>query len=147
VAELPDLVRAAIQAPPRWVDGWDEPSPPLLLQGIKQFNAGEYWECHETLELLWRGEGRPVRDLYQGILQIGVAFYHLIGRNYPGAIKLFRRGLARLRGLPATCQGVNVAELVQAARATYNAALALGPERIGEFDVAALPRITLAGAQ
>ena len=60
----------------------DEPSPPQLLEGIAQFNRGEYFEQHETLELLWRAEQREVRRLYQGILQIGVAFHHPRRRNY-----------------------------------------------------------------
>jgi len=33
------------------------------------------------LELLWRAERRDVRRLYQGILQIGVAFHHLRRRK------------------------------------------------------------------
>ena len=55
----------------------DEPPPAQLLEGIAQFNRGELFEQHETLELLWRAERRDVRHLYQGILQIGVAFHHL----------------------------------------------------------------------
>ena len=34
------------------------------------------------MELLWRAEQREVRRLYQGILQIGVAFHHPRRRNY-----------------------------------------------------------------
>ncbi len=113
--------------------GWDEPPPADLLHGIEQFNAGEYWECHETLEGLWAAETREVRDLYQGILQVGVAFHHLEHGNFPGAIKLFRRGLPRLRGLPEVCQGVRVAELAQAARQVHDRALELGPEGLAEL--------------
>ncbi len=79
--------------------------------------AGEYWACHETLEALWIAERRPVRDLYQGVLQVGVAFHHLKTGNYPGAVKMLRRGLPRLRDLPEICQGLGVAELYRAARA------------------------------
>jgi len=32
-----------------------------LLEGIAQFNRGEYFKQHETLEILWRAEARPVR--------------------------------------------------------------------------------------
>ena len=95
-AELPQLIQRTLHPPTRWVVGWDEPPPPALLSGVEQFNAGEYWECHETLETLWRTEPRPVRDLYQGILQVGVAFHHLRNDNVPGAIKMLRRGLPRL---------------------------------------------------
>jgi CheY-like chemotaxis protein len=133
VEELPRLLKDTLQPPTRFVPGWDEPPPPLLLHGLEQFNAGEYWECHETLEGLWVAEKREVRDLYQGILQVGVAFHHLQNNNFAGAIKMFRRGLPRLRGLPQACQGVQVAELASDARRVHDAALDLGPERLSEL--------------
>ncbi len=71
--------------------------PPQLLKGVEQFNRGEYFEQHETLELLWRAETRPVRQLYQGILQIGVAFYHLQRCNYHGVVYMLTRGSANCR--------------------------------------------------
>ena len=76
-AELPTLLRDTLHPPVCWVEGWTEPPPALLLKAVGQFNEGQYWECHETLEELWRAEPRPLRDLYQGILQVGVAFHHL----------------------------------------------------------------------
>lgn len=44
-----------------------EAPPPLLLEGIAQFNRGEYFEQHETLEILWRAEARPVRRPSTGL--------------------------------------------------------------------------------
>ena len=117
--------------------------PPTLLAGVAQFNAGEYWECHETLETLWRAEPRPVRDLYQGILQIGVAFHHLRHDNMPGAIKMLRRGLPRLRDLPEVCQGVRVAELARTARAIHDRVAVLEKEEAGRLDFGTLPTITI----
>ena len=143
--ELPDLLQRALHPPTRWVEGWDAPPPPGLCQGVAQFNQREYWECHETLEALWQAEPRPVRDLYQGVLQVGVAFHHLRAGNYPGAIKMLRRGLPRLRDLPETCQGLRTAELYLAARAIHDRVVELGPERIGELDADGLPYITLVG--
>ena len=141
--ELPQLIQRTLHPPTRWVAGWDEPPPPTLLAGIEQFNAGEYWECHETLETLWRAEPRPVRDLYQGILQIGVAFHHLRHDNMPGAIKMLRRGLPRLRDLPEVCQGVRVAELARAARAIHDRVAVLEKEGAGPLDFGTLPTITI----
>ena len=141
MSELPEMVRRTLNAPARWVDGWDEQPPPLLLHGIEQFNAGDYWECHETLETLWRAEVRPVRDLYQGVLQVGVAFHHLKANNYDGAMKMFRRGLPKLRGLPEVCQGVQVTALSRAARRVYDETAALGPDRFEQLDLASLPKI------
>lgn len=141
-SELPDLVRETLHPSIRHVEGWDEPPPPALRRGVEQFNAGEYWECHETLEHLWNAESRPVRDLYQGILQVGVALHHLRQGNYAGAIKMFRRGLPRLRDLPPVCQGVPVHEFSRAARAVHDAAVRLGPDRLAALDMP-LPRIEL----
>jgi uncharacterized protein len=143
--ELPDLLQLALHPPARWIEGWDAAPPPLLSRGVAQFNRREYWECHETLEVLWRSEPRPVRDLYQGVLQIGVAFHHLVNRNYPGVLKLLRRGLPRLRDLPEVCQGLHAAELHRDARAVYDRVVALGPDRFAELDADALPLIILTG--
>src|SRR5437899_3215710 len=68
-----------------------EPPPVALLEGIEQFNRGDYFEQHETLELLWRAEPRDVRRLYQGILQIGVAFHHLRRLNHHGTVYMLTR--------------------------------------------------------
>ena len=69
-----------------------ETAPPLLLEGIAQFNRGEFFAQHETLERLWRAERRDVRRLYQGILQIGVAFHHLRRGNHHGTMYMLTRG-------------------------------------------------------
>jgi CheY-like chemotaxis protein len=91
MTSLPQLLSQTLCPPPRWPAGWDQAPPAQLCAGIAQFNAGEYWECHETLEGLWIAEPRPVRDLYQGILQIGVAFHHLRCHSHAGALKMLRR--------------------------------------------------------
>lgn len=88
-------------------------------------------------------EPRPVREMYQGILQIGVAFLQIERDNWPGALKMFRRGLPRLRTLPPVCQGIDLAALRAASEAVHAELLALGPERMGEFDVGTLPKISL----
>jgi uncharacterized protein len=141
--ELPQLIRRALHPPTRWVAGWDEPPPPPLLAGVEQFNAGAYWECHETLEALWRAEPRPVRDLYQGILQVGVAFHHLRRANIAGAVKMLRRGLPRLRDLPEVCQGVRVKELVPAARAVHDRAAMPEQDGAGPPGFGPLPTIMI----
>src|SRR5690242_21217838 len=93
----------------------DEAPPQLLLDGIAQFNRGEYFEQHETLELLWRAERRDVRRLYQGILQIGVAFHHLRRLNHHGTIYMLTRGPRYLEPFAPVCHTVDVARLIDAA--------------------------------
>ena len=95
------------------MSSWCAESPPaLLLDGIAQFNRGEFFEQHETLEDLWRSEPRGVRELYQGILQIGVAMYHIKRRNHHGTIYMLTRGSNYLRPFTPTCQSVDVAHLL-----------------------------------
>jgi uncharacterized protein len=121
----------------------DEPPPPLLLEGIAQFNRGEYFEQHETIERLWREESRDVRELYQGILQVGVAFHHLARGNHHGAVYMLTRGTRRLARFVPICQGVDVDALVAAAVAALKEMERLGPERLDEFDWRLAPRVRL----
>src|SRR6202035_1492595 len=95
----------------------DEPPPPKLLEGIAQFNRGEYFEQHETLELLLRAEPRDVRRLYQGILQIGVAVHHLPPSSHHGAVCMLTRGSGYLAPFAPRCQGVDVDALLADAAA------------------------------
>lgn len=124
--------------------GGAEPSPALLLEGIAHFNAGDYYACHEVLEDLWRAEPAPVRALYQGILQIGVALYHLRRGNWRGAVKLLRAGTAKVARFQPRCQGVDTAALLAQSVGCLAELERLGPERAGAFDWTRAPRIVVA---
>ena len=119
----------------------DEPPPRLLRRGVEQFNRGEFFDQHETLEDLWRDEPRPVRALYQGILQIGVALYHVQRRNHHGAVHMLTRGSNYLRPFAPACQGVDVADLLAHAARMLVEVERLGPDRLDEFDWALTPRV------
>jgi predicted metal-dependent hydrolase len=121
----------------------DEPPPAALLAGIAQFNRGEFFEQHETLELLWRAERRDIRYLYQGILQIGVAFHHLRKLNHHGTVYMLTRGPNYLRPFAPSCQRVDVAALLRDAAAALAAVERLGPSRLAEFDWTLVPTVHL----
>jgi uncharacterized protein len=84
---------------------------PEALEGIRYFNHGHFFEAHEALEAAWRQETGPVRELYRGILQVAVAYYHLQRGNLVGAHKLFQRCKKWLDPFPDTCRGVDIAQL------------------------------------
>ena len=119
----------------------DEPPPALLLEGIAQFNRGEFFEQHETLELLWRAETRDIRYLYQGILQIGVAFHHLRKRNHHGTVYMLTRGQQYLAPFAPRCQRVDVRALLDAADAALREVNRLGADRLDEFDWSLTPKV------
>jgi predicted metal-dependent hydrolase len=116
-------------------------APQALRVGIHLFNAGEYFEQHEVLEDLWRAEPGPIRELYQGILQVGVGLYHLERGNYHGATTLLDRGLARLGTVQQGALGIDVAGLVLQARWVRRRLEELGARRMGEIDRARFPKI------
>ena len=124
-------------------DWCQEPPPEPLLIGIAQFNRGEFFEQHETLEDLWREEPREVRRLYQGILQIGVAMYHITRRNHHGAVHMLTRGTNYLRPFAPTCQSVDVQHLLDQAAHILECVNTLGRDRLDRFDWTLSPRVRL----
>src|SRR5688572_16113744 len=121
----------------------DESPPRLLLEGIAQFNRGEYFRQHETLEQLWRLERRGVRRFYQGILQIGVAFHHLRRGNHHGTVYMLTRGARYLAPFAPRCQGVDVQTLLSDAAAALAEVERLGPDRLADFDWRLAPTVHL----
>lgn len=138
------VVDQHLRPPVEYPSGWDDQLSDMARTGLLEFNQGEYFEQHEHLELAWQAEKRPIREMYQGILQIGVAFLQIERGNWIGAIKMFRRGLPRLRTLPPVCQGVNIAALRSAAAAIHAEVTVLGPARLAEFDQRRFPQIEFA---
>lgn len=111
---------------------------PLAARGLELFNAGEYWLAHEALEEAWREETGQIRHLYRGILQVGVAYFHVQRKNYTGALKLYRRSLRWLGPFHGCCRGVDIDRL----RSDFEIVIAevrrLGPGRLDEFNAALL---------
>jgi uncharacterized protein len=118
-----------------------EELPDLALKGIEEFNRGEYYECHEYLEDAWREETRQIRFLYQGILQVGVGFYHQSNGNWRGAVGLLRSGLSRLTDFEPEARGLDVSRLVRESEECLRELERLGPERVHEFDTSRIPRV------
>ena len=104
------------------------------IQGLELFNQGEYFEAHELLEVAWKADPTPGRELYRAILQIGIAYLQIERRNYNSAIKMFLRVRQWISPIPEICRGVDVADLRMNAQLVYDALVALGPGGIAQFD-------------
>ena len=129
------------ERPTRGVATCRGPLPDKVLEGIRLFNAREFFEQHEALEEAWLAEPGPVRDLYRGILQIGVGFYHLERQNFRGARNLLTYGMDRLAPFEPACRGVDVRGLRAAALRCREELERLGRERIAEFDTCLIPEV------
>ncbi len=121
--------------------------PPGVEEGIRLFNEGRFYECHEAIEHEWHAERSPVRTLYQGILQIGVGFHHARGGNYRGAVALLRDGIAKVSRFVPRCRGIDTARLMQESQACLDRIIELGPDRLAAFDWSNVPRVHLLDAQ
>lgn len=86
--------------------------PEAFWQGVREFNRGEYYACHDTLEALWMVASEPPKSLYQGILQIAVACYHLGNQNWLGAVTLLGEGTRRLQSYEPTYAQLDIKRLV-----------------------------------
>ena len=123
--------------------------PPEWLQGINEFNTGEYYACHDTLEALWMDSIDPDKKFYQGVLQIAVACYHLHNRNWRGAVTLLGEGMGRLPYYQPVYAGIDVAGLIRDSSNLLKTLQSIGIEGIGDFvdrlpqDSTPLPSIDL----
>jgi uncharacterized protein len=94
--------------------------PPLVIKGIEQFNRREFFECHETLEEFWQSYTESDREFIQGLIQVAVAYHHLLRDNAIGSIKLFRRALPRLQPYSPQHMGVQTAALIESINDSLN---------------------------
>lgn len=106
---------------------------PELWQGIHQFNQGEFYACHDTLEAIWMTASMPEKPFFQGILQLAVALYHLSNRNWQGAAILLGEGMRRLEQFEPDYYDVNVTNLLDIADPWLATLQKLGPDQVDQM--------------
>lgn len=117
--------------------------PAGVRQGIALFNKRRFFEQHEVIEHEWHAERGPVRKLYQGILQIGVGFYHALNGNHKGAVSLLTDGIEKTSAFRPRALGIDTARLVDESQRCLDQIIALGPDRMDAFDASLIPTIVL----
>ena len=116
---------------------------PLALEGIELFNRGRYYEAHDPLEEAWMETQSPERDLYQGILQIGLAYYQISRGNYRGALKMFKWGQRNLENLGESMMGINITQLIEDSRAIESILRDLGDSQVYKFNPGIIKQVPL----
>lgn len=107
--------------------------PPEFWQGVEEFNQGEFYACHDTLEALWMEAADPPKSLYQGILQIAVACYHLGNQNWRGAVLLLGEGLHRLQRYPCVYAGMELEPFREQTHQLLQALQQAGPAEFSQW--------------
>ena len=111
-----------------------DPLPPDAVEAVRRFNAGEFYKQHDLFEALWMREERPIRRLYQGVLQVGIAYYQITLGNWRGAQKMILRSIQWLAPLPDVCQSIDVARLREDAARVREELARVGEGGIDRFD-------------
>ena len=112
-----------------------------LRKGIEEFNRGDYFECHETLEDVWMLEAGADKRFYQGLIQLSVGFFHLLNRNLRGAASQWEKGMAKLTDYDDEHLGINLKTLLAKMRCCQETLEAVREGRQEEFDWSLAPQI------
>jgi len=136
---LMEIVAAAVRD--NTADPCSEALPAGVVRGIEEFNAGQYFEQHETLELAWRAELQPIRELYRGVLQIGLGCLQVERSNAIGAIKMIDRAVKWLQPFRPACQGIDVDRLLEDAARLREEIERRGADQIDRVDRRLFPRV------
>jgi hypothetical protein len=93
----------------------EEPRTPAgLFRAIGEFNQGQYWSCHETLEALWLPERYPLRLFYHGLIKAAVGLLHFQRRNRHGALVKLDDAVCTLAPFSPRFLGIDIASLIEA---------------------------------
>lgn len=112
-----------------------------LETAVAQFNNREFYACHDTLEALWIEAIEPNRMFYQGLLQIGVGYYHLLNNNWRGSLILLGEGLSRLEYFCPTYLNIDVQSLMERCQDNQQLIQDLGADLLSQFDVERIPKV------
>jgi len=82
------------------------------LEGIRLFNAGEFWHAHEQWEACWLVANEPEATFFQGIIQAAAALVHWQRGNPRGLQRNWEKGRPKLVALPATMHGLDLRALI-----------------------------------
>jgi uncharacterized protein len=112
-----------------------EELPEQFWQGVREFQQGQFYECHDTLEALWIEAREPNKTCFQGILQIAVACYHLSNNNWKGAVILLGEGIRRLVTYQPEYVGLDIEHLVNTSANLLEHLQRMGPEGAKEYNL------------
>jgi hypothetical protein len=115
--------------------------PEELYKAVEEFNSRLFWECHETLEEVWRETPYPLRFFYHAIIKAAVGFHHLSRHNRHGARVKLSDAVRLLPLFQPHFLGVRTDLLLGDASEWLSRLDADGPVNWHELD--ALPRPTI----
>ena len=96
----------------------------VYLEGIRHFNAGEFFEAHEVWEEAWNKVLDKRREqFYRAIIRGAVALELLCRGRAVGARQVFLDCMATFEGLPDDFLGIHIPTYVESLRTALEPAL------------------------
>jgi predicted metal-dependent hydrolase len=86
--------------------------PAQYLEGLRLFNAEDFFESHEVLEDLWSETQDERKKFYQGLIQAAVALLHFGNGNLGGAKKVYLTSRKYLEAYMPEFEGLDVARFI-----------------------------------
>lgn len=119
--------------------------PGVLQQAALLWRHRLFFEFHEILEGIWMHWPGAERPFLQGLIQLGVAFYHIQRNNYSGAMSMFRYGRAKVEPHSPQYCGVELERFLDRIEKCRETLKRLGPGRCSDFDWRLIPPLQVAG--
>ena len=122
-----------------------------FAKAVREFNSWRFYDCHETLEDVWRecggkaisGDRDELADFYQGVIKAAAGLHHVLRGNHGGAMKVLGDVPRLLEPYRPQTLGLDVDRLLADVERVIAEVRALGPERIGEFDRELVPSLVV----
>jgi predicted metal-dependent hydrolase len=86
--------------------------PAQYLEGLRLFNAEDFFESHDVLEELWSECQDGHKKFYQGLIQAAVALFHFGNGNLGGAKKVYLSSRKYLEPYLPECGGLDLAKFL-----------------------------------
>ena len=81
-------------------------------EGVRLFEAAEYWECHEALEPMWLEAEGLDKHFLGGVILLAASLHKHREMGSPrGGRRNYAKALAHLAHLPDVYAGIDVREL------------------------------------
>lgn len=88
-----------------------------FFDGVRHFNDRQFWEAHESWEILWLEADSDLVQFLQGLIQLAAAYHHMQRGTLRGAPRLFDAALRRLAPFPLRFSGIDRSAAEESARA------------------------------
>ena len=84
-----------------------------LAKGAAEWDAGAFFDAHETWEEVWQVERRSIRSFYQGLILLAAGLHHWTGTHRPRGVRIkLSSGIERLAPYAPSYLGVDVSRMI-----------------------------------